>query len=60
MPIYIGQLTSEVRSLAPAPASGGEAEGDDENRWEKGPALASLIARADRDRLRTATGYGHD
>lgn len=58
MPVYIGQITSEVHAAAPSPGAGGD--DDQVTRWERSARVVATVARAERRRLRTATGHGDD
>ena len=57
MPLYIGQVTSEVYSTAPvAPVEAGAAP----TVWEERLRIAAIVDRVARDRHRTSTGDGDD
>lgn len=57
MPLYIGQVTSEVYSTAPvAPVEAGTAP----SVWEERLRIAAIVDRVARDRHRTSTGDGDD
>lgn len=57
MTVHIGEITSEVATGAAAvgPDAAGEAD-----EWEERARLAAMLERLERDRHRTATGYGDD
>jgi hypothetical protein len=57
MTVHVGQITSEVTVAgAPAPATEGEAP----TVWAERCRIEAMVERLARDRLRTATGCGHD
>lgn len=58
MPVHIGQITSEVRSAAPAP--GARSDDEEVTRWEASTRIMATIAAAERRRRRTSTGQGDD
>lgn len=58
MTVHVGQITSEVRSAAPAAAS---AVPDEESSvWDERLRIAALLERVAKDRRRTATGVADD
>ncbi|MGH3774190.1 MAG: hypothetical protein ACRDRR_00405 [Pseudonocardiaceae bacterium] len=57
MTVHVGEITSEV--VAMGGAAGSEAGGE-ASVWEQQCRTEATIERLARDRLRTATGYGHD
>jgi|EndMetStandDraft_8_1072994.scaffolds.fasta_scaffold326927_2 hypothetical protein len=57
MTVHVGQVTSEVTAL-PSATTGEQPSTQD--TWEQRAVLDALLARIDRDRARTATGYGDD
>lgn len=58
MTVHVGQVTSEVH--ATESDAGDAGPGGEVNEWEEGARLVTRMARIDRDRRRTATGYGDD
>ena len=58
MTVHVGEITSEVVAMGGAAAAGGE--GGEASVWEQRCRTEATIERLARDRLRTATGYGHD
>ena len=56
MTVHIGEITSEV-STEDAGSPGPSTAPDP---WEERATLAAALLRLERDRLRTATGYGDD
>jgi len=58
MTVHVGEITSEV--VAMGGAAGSEANGSEASVWEERCRTEATIERLARDRLRTATGYGHD
>lgn len=57
MTVHVGQVTSEVVAIEPGRA-GAEEEG--ETVWAQRCRIEAMVERLARDRLRTATGSGHD
>ena len=55
MTVHIGEVTSEVRTPAPAPPEA-MAAGGGSNPWEERVRIAGLLDRLAGDRCRTATG----
>lgn len=58
MTIHVGELTSEV--VATGSGSEAAAGGGPGSKWEERAMVAATLERLTRDRLRTATGHGHD
>jgi hypothetical protein len=56
MTVHVGQVTSEVTATQTGGATGDEAE----TVWEQRCRIAAMVESLARDRLRTATGNGHD
>lgn len=58
MTVHIGQITSEVTAAPQVPDQDTEEEAV--SVWAEQARLVALLARARRDRDRTATGDGRD
>ena len=58
MTVHIGQITSEV--TAPGGDAAGGHDGAGGSEWDERCRLEATLDRVARDRLRTATGWGHD
>jgi hypothetical protein len=58
--VHVGQITSEVTATGSGADGGGSGSGGDESVWEERCRIEAVVDRLERDRLRTATGSGHD
>jgi hypothetical protein len=58
--VHVGQITSEVTSAGAGTADDPAGSGGDVSVWEERNRFEAFVERLARDRLRTATGGGHD
>lgn len=57
MTVHVGEITSEVTATGGPPADAGE---EATTVWAERCRVEAMVERIERDRMRTATGCGHD